>query len=201
MFMNQILFVKKTKLIIAFKIQFVISIIIAIVLSIYILYDYNSNQSLENISEVINKNIGLASIYELQNYQRTQNNNYLGKIIIKKIDLEYVVLNQFSEEHLKILPCKFHGVSLGEIGNICIAAHNYNDQRFFGRLNELKIKDVIILQDFNQKNYEYIVYDIFETDENDQSILKASNKYELTLLTCNNSNKKRIIVKAYMKLY
>ena len=31
--------------------------------------------------------------------------------------------------------------------------------------------------------------------------LKANKKYELTLLTCNNSNQKRIIVKAYMKEY
>lgn len=92
-------------------------------------------------------------------------------------------------------------MELGERGNICIAAHNYNDDRFFGRLNELKTEDKIILEDINGKRYEYIIFDIFETHENDNTVLKSNKKYELTLVTCNNSNKKRIIVKAYIKEY
>ena len=45
------------------------------------------------------------------------------------------------------------------------------------------------------------MYDIFETKDNDLSILKSNKNYELTLLTCNNSNNKRIIIKAYRKEY
>ena len=70
-----------------------------------------------------------------------------------------------------------------------------------GVLDELEIKDVIKLIDLENKEYEYIVYDIFETTEEDLSILRSNKNYEITLLTCNNSNKKRIIVKAYMKEY
>lgn len=86
-------------------------------------------------------------------------------------------------------------------GNICIAAHNYNDNRFFGRIDELKVKDKIIIEDLNGNEYLYIVYDIFEIEDNDFSILNNNKNFELTLLTCNNSNKKRIIVKAYRKEY
>lgn len=124
-----------------------------------------------------------------------------GKIYIEKINVDYGIFNRLDENLLKIAPCKFYGSKLGEKGNICIAGHNYNDNRFFSRIGELKIKDKIILQDLKGKEYEYIVFDIFETDENDTSVLIASKSYELTLVTCNNSNKKRIIVKAYKKEY
>ena len=65
----------------------------------------------------------------------------------------------------------------------------------------MKIKDIIKIKDIKNKLYEYIVYDIFETKEDDISVLKANKNFELTLLTCNNSNNKRIIVKAYRKEY
>ncbi len=198
--MNQILFNKKNnKLKYIFKVQFIISIIVAIILIIYIAISRNKDENLENISKIINKNIKISSIYEAQKESREE--SILGKIYINKINLEYSVFNMSNEELLKIAPCKFAGANLGEIGNICIAGHNYNDNRFFSRIAELDIKDTIILEDLNGKKYEYTVFDIFETNEDDVSVLKATKKYELTLITCNNSNKKRIIVKAYMKEY
>ena len=201
--MNQILYnknkTKKKKYF--FKIQLLISIILVIFFIIYILNDYKKNEKLENISAVIDTNINISSIYK-EKYQsnRLLNKNiYLGKIVIGKINLEYTVFNNYNIELLKIAPCKFYGGILGEKGNICIAGHNYNDSKFFGRIDELEIKDKIKMVDLEEKEYEYIVYDKFETDEEDLSILKSNKNYELTLLTCNNSNKKRIIVKAFMK--
>lgn len=201
--MNQILYnknkTKKKKYF--FKIQLLISIILVIFFIIYILNDYKKNEKLENISAVIDTNINISSIYK-EKYQsnRLLNKNiYLGKIVIEKINLEYTVFNNYNIELLKIAPCKFYGGILGEKGNICIAGHNYNDSKFFGRIDELEIKDKIKMVDLEEKEYEYIVYDKFETDEEDLSILKSNKNYELTLLTCNNSNKKRIIVKAFMK--
>ena len=114
-------------------------------------------------------------------------------------DLEYAVFNRLTDELLKISPCKFYGNNMEEKGNICIAGHNYNDDRFFGKIDELELKDKIALYDLQGEKYEYIVFDIFETDENDTSVLENTKNYELTLVTCNNSNKKRVIVKAYRK--
>lgn len=198
--MNQILFnKKKNKLKYIFKVQFMISILVASILIVCIIISHNKDENLESISKVIDKNIKLSSIYEVQKESREE--SILGKIYIDKINLQYSVFNMSNEELLKIAPCKFSGVNLGEIGNICIAGHNYNDNRFFSRIAELNIKDTIILEDLSGRKYEYIVFDIFETNEDDISVLKATKKYELTLVTCNNSNKKRIIVKAYMKEY
>lgn len=67
---------------------------------------------------------------------------------------------------------------------------------FFGRLSELEIKDTINII-IDDKKYTYTIYDIFEADEDDISVLKNNKYYELTLVTCNNINKKRLIVKSY----
>lgn len=197
--MNQILFDKRrnTKLKYIFRIQFLISIIIAILLVITIILGNKEQKKLEKMSEIVNKNIELSHIYEAS---RTSNEApYFGKIYIEKINLEYGIFNGISDELLKVAPCKFYGSDLGERGNICIAGHNYNDNRFFSKLDKLEEQDEIILVDLNGKKYVYTVFDKFETDENDVSVLYSNKIYELTLITCNNINKKRIIVKAYMK--
>ena len=128
-----------------------------------------------------------------------ENEIYFGKLQIEKINLEYIVFENYNEELLNISLCKFNDSKLGKIGNICIAGHNYNDERFFGRIDELEIKDKIKIEDLDNNVYEYFVYDIFEINDDDFESIKQKKKYELTLLTCNNSNNKRIIVKAYMK--
>ncbi len=199
--MNQILFNKKInrKLKYIFRVQLIISILIAIFLLVLFIMNYNEDENLENISTIINKNIGISAMYEVN--KTSSQSNYLGKIYINKIDLEYAVFNTYNEKLLKIAPCKFSGVDLGKKGNICIAGHNYNDNRFFGRIDELEYGDKIKLIDLIGNEFEYTVYDIFETEENDTSILKANKNYELTLLTCNNANQKRLIVKAYLKEY
>lgn len=200
--MNQILYnIKKNKkLKYIYKIQFIISIVITILIAVYIIQNYNNNENLEKISKIINKNIELNSLYQTEKVSK-KTNSYIGKIYIEKIDLEYAVFSNFNEEILKISPCRFYGVNIGEKGNICIAGHNYNDNRFFGRLKELEIKDKIKLINLTGKEYEYIVFDTYETESNDMSVLKNIKNYELTLVTCNNINNKRLIVKAYIKEY
>ena len=196
--MNQILFNKKdNKKKYIFKVQAVISIFLAAIFIFDIIMNYNNNENLENISKIIEKNIRLNSIYETEKQSNTS--SYFGKIYIEKKNLEYAVFNRLTDELLKISPCKFYGNNMEEKGNICIAGHNYNDDRFFGKIDELELKDKIALYDLQGEKYEYIVFDIFETDENDTSVLENTKNYELTLVTCNNSNKKRVIVKAYRK--
>lgn len=198
--MNQILFNKKenNKIKYIFKVQFIISVIISIILTGFFLLNYKNEENLEGLSKIINKNIEITTLYDTQKTS-IETSPYLGKIFIDKINLEYSVFKEISEEYLKISPCKFYGVGFGEKGNICIAGHNYNDSRFFGRIVELQMNDKIRLVNLNGEEFEYIVFDIFETNDDDMTVLKATKNFELTLLTCNNSNKKRIIVKAYMK--
>lgn len=193
---NKINFKNKT----FFKLQFVFSIISVSSLIFYYINNQKKSDDLEKISEILNKNIKLSQIYNVEK-ESIKTNNYLGKIIIDKINVEYLVFNNFNEELLKIAPCKFYGGKIGDIGNICIAGHNYNDTRFFSKLNKLNLKDEIKLIDLKKsKEFVYKIYDIFETNETDVgSVIKKKKQKELTLLTCNNSNGKRIIIKAFLK--
>ena len=182
-----------------FKIQFVLSVIIASVLIIFYTYQNKEEKKLEQISKILDKNLEISKLYNTDK-EFLNKNLYLGKIIIEKIKIEYPIFNDFTEDLLKIAPCRFFGGDIGESGNLCIAGHNYNDNRFFSKLNELGLKDEIRLVDLYGKEYIYIIFDIFETkDTNVNSVIRKKKSHELTLLTCNNSNKKRLVVKAFLK--
>ena len=179
---------------------FVISLILLILIFIYIVsFFYNSKQE-EKINQLYLQTLNTQKLYSTQNL--TSNKSViLGNMKIPKINLDYMVFNEYNEDLLKISICKFYGNSLDEKGNIGLAGHNYNDERFFGKLNKLEIGDEVILQDLQDKKYVYIVNNIYESNSEDLSCLEYSKKYEkeLTLITCNNKNGKRIVVKAGIK--
>ena len=68
----------------------------------------------------------------------------------------------------------------------------------FGKLNKIEIDDDIKLTDLNKQTITYKVYSKFITDPNDVSILENRNETEreVTLITCTNGNRKRLILKA-----
>ena len=66
---------------------------------------------------------------------------------------------------------------------------------FFSNIDKLVINDKIVLYVKN-KEYVYKVYKIYEVYENDLSPLQDNEISEVTLITCNNFNKKRVIIKA-----
>lgn len=74
--------------------------------------------------------------------------------------------------------------------------HNYHDTRFFSQLNKLKVGDFIYLGDLQGKNYPYVVYDKYKVKPDDFECLKPKKTYDLTLITCDNTNEKRFIIKA-----
>ncbi|MBO4815972.1 MAG: sortase [Clostridia bacterium] len=128
------------------------------------------------------------------------NNDFsvIGIIEIPKIKIKYPILSNVNDEFLKISACRFYGPYPNKIGNLCIAAHNYDDNRFFGNLYKLNINDEIKIYDSSNNCISYYVYDKFESLINDTSCTSqnTNGKKEITLVTCNNINKKRIIVKA-----
>lgn len=121
-----------------------------------------------------------------------------GIIEIPKINLYYPVFSDLTEDLLKIAPCKFYGDSPDVNGNICIAGHNYDNDLFFSKIAILSPNDEIFIYDNNGNQYLYLVYEIYEVSESDLSPIYdyEQNKKILTLITCNNFNSNRIIVKA-----
>lgn len=89
-----------------------------------------------------------------------------------------------------------------KFGNLCIAGHNYHDDRFFSKLYQLNLGDSINIYDSNGNVLEYIVdnkYTISSTDSNCTS-QSTNGQKQITLLTCNNMGKNRLIIKATSKV-
>ena len=117
----------------------------------------------------------------------------IGIIKIDKLKLTYPILSETTDELLKIAPCKFSGPNLNETGNLCIAGHNYDDSRFFSNLSKLNQGDEIQIFNSNGKMLPYVVFDKYETSNTDISctLPTANNLKEITLITCNNFNRKQ----------
>lgn len=122
----------------------------------------------------------------------------VGIIKIPKIDLEYPILSETTNASMKLSITKFWGNGVNKIGNLSLAGHNNYDGTMFGKTKNLEIGDTIELTDMYNITRRYTIYDKFITDPNDISIIEADNfgSREVTLITCSNGNKERLIIKA-----
>lgn len=187
-----------------FKFQFTISILISFILICMIIYYIFTLKKKEKIS---NNLIGNYNIYKLysngsqEDYveeKEQAENEIFGIIEIPKICIRYPIFSHLNEELLKISPCKFYGESPKVNGNICIAGHNYNNSMFFSNLSLLNKNDEIYLYDNSNNKYVYTIFNLYEVKESDLSPIFDYNQSskELTLITCNNINQNRFIIKA-----
>lgn len=147
----------------------------------------NITDSLENSDEAI------AEIN-----QQIQGNKVVGIIKIPEINLEYPILETTSKETLKLSITKFWGNKINEIGNVTLAGHNNLNGTMFGKLNKLKNGDVIELTDIQNTTLKYEVFKTYIIDPNDITCILPEQEgvREVTLITCTNGNKNRLIVKA-----
>ena len=121
---------------------------------------------------------------------------YIGRIKITSLNIDYPIFSYLSEENLKLAPCLFSGSSFVFSDNICIAGHNYDNHMFFSDLKNINLHDKVSVTLPNNATFVYSVFNIYEVDSHDFSpILSSSFDFELTLITCNNKNSKRLIVK------
>lgn len=128
----------------------------------------------------------------------------IGLVKIPKIELEYPILDikiynpENTKEPMKYSIVKYWGENVNDYGNLSIAGHNNYDGTMFGKTKNLVLGDIVELTDLNNQTINYEIYDIFVTDPNDVTILETKDKSirEVTLITCTNGNKERLILKA-----
>lgn len=128
----------------------------------------------------------------------------IGVVKIPKIQIEYPILDidtynpEETKEPMKISIVKYWGGKVNEYGNLSIAGHNNYDGSMFGKTKNLEIGDIVELTDLENNTIQYQIYDKFVTDPNDVTILATNDETirEVTLITCTNGNKNRLILKA-----
>lgn len=122
----------------------------------------------------------------------------VGKITIPKLKLDSYILEQTNTKALKVSVTKLYGPGINEVGNFCIAGHNYRNNKMFGGIKKLEKGDKIILTNTYGESITYEVYDNFQTNPKDVSSLnqETGGDREVTLITCTAGAIKRVIVKA-----
>ena len=127
----------------------------------------------------------------------------IGIVRIPKINVNYPILAQTTNvELMKVAPYKFWGANPNEVGNLCIIGHNYRRRGvFFSDVPSLAVGDIVEIQDLTQRTIQYEVYDIHTVDPNDRSDTTqyTNGKKEVTLITCTDDAKQRVIVKCTEK--
>lgn len=128
----------------------------------------------------------------------------IASINIPKINVNYPILDgqtdstEETEALLKISPTKFWGPEPNEVGNFCIVGHNYRNTKFFSKVPTLENGDIIEITDSSGRTIQYSVYNKYEVVPEDLSCTSqlTDGKKEITLITCTNDSKLRVIVKA-----
>ena len=161
-------------------------------------YDSNNNSKSSSKKDSSKKKIKYITASNGKRYPS------VGRIEIPKIGVNYAILAQTSGDTLvdwlKVSPVMFWGVYPNEVGNLSIAGHNYRNKRFFSKVPTLKIGDRIKITDASGKKVNYTVFDKYEVSPKNTDCINdvpgKENKRVVTLITCTNDSKKRVIVQA-----
>ena len=163
-----------------------------------------SNLPDDSVEETSNSNVKVATATSTYTAPNGKQYESIGVINIPKINLIYPILSKTTDALMKVAPCKFHGGSPNEVGNLCIIAHNYRRKgAFFSDVPDLEVEDIVEIQDLSKRTIQYEVYDIHTVVEDDVSdtTQKTNGRKEVTLITCtDDSNEQRVIVRCKEKI-
>lgn len=154
------------------------------------------SSSLETIEEELNK----EETQQSESLPELEFKGYKieGIIEIPKINIKYPIIDHTNEETMKVSITKFWGPQANEIGNYTVAGHNNKDGTMFGKTKYLQIGDKIKLTNLKNKIIEYEIFKIYSIDPDDVSCVESveNGTREITLITCTNGHKNRLVTKA-----
>ena len=154
------------------------------------------SSSLETIEEKLNK----EETQQSESLPELEFKGYKveGIIEIPKINIKYPIIDHTNEETMKVSITKFWGPQANEIGNYTVAGHNNKDGTMFGKTKYLQIGDKIKLTNLKNETIEYEIFKIYSINPDDVSCVESveSGTREVTLITCTNGHKNRLVTKA-----
>ena len=122
----------------------------------------------------------------------------LGQIEIPKTNVKYPILEKVTKKSLETSVAIMYGPGPNEIGNTTIAGHNYRNGLFFSNNKKLSNGDKIYITDNSGQRIEYVIYSMFEEspDYTDFMTRDVGNSREISLQTCTDDSKARLIILA-----
>lgn len=175
------------------------AIIVGVIIgSEYIRREKNEDKLSAVVAQIENINTDMNNKEEKQESIKVDGYDVEGIIEIPKIDIKYPIVSTTSDEAMKVAITKFWGANINDIGNYTMAGHNYKNGTMFGKTKYLKVGDKIKMTDLNLNTIEYEIFKIYTIDPNDITCIESvePNTREITLITCTNGHKNRLITKA-----
>ena len=123
--------------------------------------------------------------------------NVVGKIEIPSIDLNYPILERTTPESIELAVAVLYTANgLNQPGNTLIVGHNYRSGAFFGNNDKLQLNDKVYITDTSGTRIKYNIYNIYETSAEDGDFImrETNGKREISLSTCTNNSKARLII-------
>ena len=152
--------------------------------------------SLTTIEEILNS----KETEQLESLPELEFKGYKveGIIEIPKINIKYPIIDHTNEETMKVSITKFWGPQANEIGNYTVAGHNNKDGTMFGKTKYLQIGDKIRLTNLRNETIEYEIFKIYSIEPDGVECVESlqSGTREITLITCTNGHKNRLVTKA-----
>lgn len=123
----------------------------------------------------------------------------LGYITIPKTNIKLPILEETTPKALETSVAVLYpsnNIQLNEAGNTVIIGHNYRNGKLFSNNKKLSVGDKVLIKDATGRELTYIIYQKFETEPNDASFYNRDTNGipEITLSTCTDDSKKRIII-------
>ena len=150
------------------------------------------NDTVENVTTNTNTTGGNATkMVQYKGY------NVDGKIQIPAINLEYPILEKVTPSSIEAAVAILYSANgLNQPGNTVISGHNYRNGSFFGNNDKLKLGDKVYITDNSGTKLKYNIYNIYETspDDGDFIMRDTNGKREISLQTCTDNSKGRLII-------
>ena len=111
--------------------------------------------------------------------------------------MEYPILEKTTPSSIELAVAIMYSANgLNQPGNTVIAGHNYRNGSFFGNNDKLKNGDKIYITDNSGTKIKYNIYNIYETspDDSDFIMRETNGKREVSLSTCTDNSKARLII-------
>lgn len=174
----------------------------------FIVYDYFSNKSLNNLEDqALEDFYNEEIIIDDESTDDTQENievkeqvkiNYIAVLKIPKINLERGLVDPNSylnNVNYNVQILKDSSMPDVNKGNLILAGHSGNARiSYFRNLDKLSLDDDVYII-YNNETYQYKIVDIYDIEKTGSAeIIRNKNKTTLTLITCRHNTNKQIVI-------
>ena len=156
-----------------------------------------------NITDVedttINNNGNNSSNNNSQSTTTYKGFTVVGTIQIPDINLKYPILEKLSTKSLKTsVVLMYTAQGLNNAGNSVIIGHNYRNGTMFSNVDKLTNGDIIYITDTTGRKVKYEIYKMYRASGSESEYItrNTNGKREISLSTCTDDSKARLIVLA-----